>query len=128
MVLMGLGQLRRAEGDLVGSVTLYREALDDLGQLGDRWLVARALAGLAGLAAQAGNHADAARLFGAADALREATATFEIPTIRPVLDRDLADVRAALDEQAFAAAWTEGHAMTLEQATDFALGRPVSGP
>jgi predicted ATPase len=127
MVLMGLGQLRREEGDLVGSVTLYREALDDLGQLGDRWLVARALAGLAGLAAQAGYHADAARLFGAADALREATATFEIPTIRPVLDRDLAQVRAALGEHAYTAAWSEGHAVTLDQATDYALGRLVAG-
>jgi len=123
MVLMGLGQLRRAEGDLARSLALYREALDDLSQLGDRWLVARALAGLAGLAQLEGSHADAARLFGAADALREATATFEIPTIRPDLDRDLAKVRAAMGEGAFGAAWAEGHAMTLEQAVDYALRR-----
>jgi hypothetical protein len=82
--------------------------------LGDRWLIARALAGLARLATQAGDHADAARQFGAADALREATATFEIPTIQPVLDRDLAVARAALDEGAFVPAWAEGHAMSVE--------------
>jgi predicted ATPase/class 3 adenylate cyclase len=125
MVLIGLGQLMRADGDLARAATLYREALDDLSQLGDRWLVARALAGLAGLACLAGSHADAARLLGAVDALREATATSEIPTIRPDLDRDLADVRAALGEQAFAEAWAEGHAMTLEQAVEYALRGPA---
>ena len=39
---------------------------------------------------------------------------------------DLAEVRAALSDGAFAVAWAEGQAMTLEQATAFALNEPAS--
>jgi non-specific serine/threonine protein kinase len=127
MLLMGLGQLMRLEGDLAQSAARHHEALEALSELGDRWLIPRALAGMAGLAHLAGKHADAARLLGAAAALHDATGTSEIPTIRPVLDRDVADVRAALGEPAFAVAWAEGRAMTLEQAVVHALESVPTG-
>lgn len=38
-----------------------------------------------------------------------------------VHDRNVAAVRAQLDEATFAAAWAEGRAMILEQAIDYAL-------
>ena len=37
--------------------------------------------------------------------------------------RDLASARAQLGEAAFKAAWEEGRALSLEQATDYALSR-----
>ncbi len=37
------------------------------------------------------------------------------PLERTEYERDLADIRAQLGETAFAAAWAEGHTMTLEQ-------------
>jgi hypothetical protein len=41
-------------------------------------------------------------------------------------DRPVATIRDGLKEEAFAAAWAEGRAMTLEQAIEYALasGRP----
>ena len=68
------------------------------------------------------------RLFGAAEALREA-----IRAPRPVIDRadferHMAAARGALGEEAFTAAWAQGQALTLEEAVADASGRddPVS--
>jgi hypothetical protein len=43
------------------------------------------------------------------------------PVARHDYDRDVAVARAQLGETAFAAAWAEGRAMTLEQAVAYAL-------
>jgi hypothetical protein len=64
----------------------------------------------------------AARLLGAADALREA---IRLPALSSFehrhIDREIAAVLAVLDEGAFAAVWAEGRAMTIEQAIQYAL-------
>jgi hypothetical protein len=65
-----------------------------------------------------------ARLLGAAEALRESVhAPVPLPE-RSRHDRCVAAAHAALDEEAFARAWTEGRAMTLEQAVACALEAP----
>ena len=61
---------------------------------------------------------------GAAEAEREATGRREVQVIRAINERDTAETRAALGEAAFAAAWAEGRAMTLEQAVAYALDEP----
>jgi hypothetical protein len=43
------------------------------------------------------------------------------PAERPGHERCVADVRAALGEEAFAAAWAAGRALSLEDAVTFAL-------
>jgi hypothetical protein len=70
----------------------------------------------------------AARLFGAAEALREAIGTPLPPADRAEHDRSVAAVRTALGEEAFAAAWAEGRALTLEHAVAFALADDVQSP
>jgi hypothetical protein len=70
--------------------------------------------GLPGIAA-------AAKLFGAAEAVRDALGTPLPPVDQADHDRCLAAVRAALGEDAFAAARAAGHAMDLEQAVAHAL-------
>ena len=49
--------------------------------------------------------------------------SFLLPDERACYERSVAAARAQLDEAAFAAAWAEGRAMTLEQAILFALDR-----
>ena len=51
------------------------------------------------------------------------------PLDRDSEEHEFADVRAALGEEQFAAAWEEGRAMSLEVATDYGLarGRPATG-
>jgi hypothetical protein len=65
--------------------------------------------------------ARAARLYGAAEALREA-----IPAPLPPADpadheRQAAATRDTLGKKAFAAAWAAGRQMTMEQAVAYAL-------
>jgi non-specific serine/threonine protein kinase len=76
--------------------------------------VAECFEGLAGIAAAQGQAAQAAQLFGAADALREVIGTPLSPVGRAECEPGLAAARAALGERTFAAAWAEGRAMPLE--------------
>ncbi len=65
--------------------------------------------------------ARAARLFGAAAALREAVGLPREPIDQRPYERHVAEVRTALSEAQFTAAWAEGRTMTLEDAVAEAL-------
>jgi DNA-binding NarL/FixJ family response regulator len=66
------------------------------------------------LAAARGQAQRAARLFGAAVALREHLGATVVSWEHPARERDLAAVRAALDPAACEAAWAAGAALPLE--------------
>jgi hypothetical protein len=63
----------------------------------------------------------AARLWGAADALREITGYTMLVREAGVYEPYMSAVRSELGESAFRAAWEEGRAMTEEQAIALAL-------
>jgi DNA-binding NarL/FixJ family response regulator len=89
------------------------------------------LEGLASAVAAQGNHAWAAHLWGAAEALREAIGT-PLPPVEHVLyQRAVAAARTQLGEHAFATAWAEGRTMPPEQALvapgQVALSTPTQG-
>jgi DNA-binding NarL/FixJ family response regulator len=69
-----------------------------------------------------GDHRRAALLFGAAEALREAVGAFVLPLYRAEYDRGVAATRTGLDEATFSAVWSEGRAMSPEEAVEHALG------
>ena len=121
MALMGAATIVRGQGDLSRSTALYREALVVLRELEDRWLTPRAIDGLAGCAVLDADHLRAARLFGAAAALREASGTREMSLWRVAVERDVADLQAAMGDLAFTTAWAEGRAMGLEEVIAYAL-------
>jgi hypothetical protein len=76
---------------------------------------------LAGVLAASGTEGTAARLRGAASAVREAQG-WPLPSVaRADYDRDVAAVRAQFGEMAFAAAWAEGRALSQEEAVALAL-------
>ena len=58
---------------------------------------------------------------GAASALRESIGSPWSPAEQEEIDQQVAAVREALGEAAFAAAWDAGRAMTWEQAVEYAL-------
>jgi len=89
-------------------------------ELGDKADIARCLAGLGGVIQQ-GLPERGARLFGAADVLFDASSLVVDPLNRADHDRNLAAARAQLGDDAFAAAWEAGRALTLEQALAEAL-------
>jgi tetratricopeptide (TPR) repeat protein len=95
-------------------------------ELGDRQGMAMCLAGLAMAAAVDEDPWRAARLWGAAEALRQSIGARGAPASRVMRERLTAIAREQLGEEAFAAAWDAGAKMTMDQAIEFAL-EPSTG-
>ncbi|MGH3087503.1 MAG: helix-turn-helix transcriptional regulator [Rubrobacteraceae bacterium] len=110
------GDLALAQGDLEAARASYEEARLIFDDLDDGWWLAWSLEGLAGVAAARGRPSRAARLFGAAETLREEISGPRPAAHRADYERRLADARSRLDEETFEAAWAEGKTMTPEQA------------
>jgi ATP/maltotriose-dependent transcriptional regulator MalT len=102
-------------GDVATARTLYRESLVALIDLDDKEPIPACLEGLGAVLARQGAVREAARLWGRAEALRKAIGACIPPVYRSTHDCSVATVRAQLGEKAFAAAWAEGWAMTMEQ-------------
>jgi tetratricopeptide (TPR) repeat protein len=122
--LARLGGVAAAQSEAERAASLYRKSLSLYQQVGDKPGVAECLKELAKIMKMLEQPVRAVRLFGAAEALREAIKGFLLPDERASYERSIAEVCAQLGEVAFAAAWAEGRAMTLEQAVLFALDRP----
>ena len=76
-----------------------------------------------------GRFLSAARIWGAAERLREEIGSPVLPVDRPGYDRRVIAARAARgDDAAFDRAWREGRALTLEQAIDLALAEKIERP
>jgi non-specific serine/threonine protein kinase len=131
--LIGLAFVSLDANDPTRSLDRFREALDLAWAYGDRRALVSVLAGTAAVAAAAGQPERAARLFGAVESLREAVgmpAAAVFAPFRVAAERGTATARAALQGTAFAAAWTAGRALPLEQAVTEAaeIAAPPSGP
>ena len=114
--------ITQLRGDDARTADLLRESVGLLAALRDTWSLLYGVLGLAGVAGRQGSPERAARLFGAAEALREKTgAVPAFPATQALYERDLASVRARLDSETFAAASAEGRAMTLEESVAEAL-------
>jgi hypothetical protein len=119
LLLTDMGGVALARDDAGHAERLYAEALALSWKIGDKRRAAFCLEGLATAAGprQAGR---AARLFGAAAALRDAIGSPLPPSERADYERGLATARAA-DPQTFAAEWDAGRAMEAEQAVEYGL-------
>jgi tetratricopeptide (TPR) repeat protein len=115
-----LGAVALSQGECEQARALYREALLQCQESADKPAITGCLSGLAAVAARA-QAERAARLFGAAEALREAVGFRFTPLDPGGYDRHVATLRAQLDEETYAAAWAEGRAMPLEEAIRHAL-------
>jgi hypothetical protein len=120
-----LAHVARRRGDLAGVEVLGREELLIWRRLGTPFHIAGGLEGLARTAAAAAEGARAqraARLLGAAAALRERVDVLPSPRDRVNTERAAAEARAALGEEQWAAAFAAGRAMALEESIAQALG------
>lgn len=115
-ILLAVGGAAFGQGDYPAACARFEESLTIFLKLDDGWHIAWALEELASTAAAQRQPMWAARLFGAAEALREAGG-LPLPSGRRAnYERNVAAAREGLDETAFAAAWAEGRARTPEQA------------
>jgi predicted ATPase/class 3 adenylate cyclase/DNA-binding CsgD family transcriptional regulator len=113
-----------------------RDAHDALGcaaEVGAYVFVPDILECLAVLAGQDGSHREAARLLGAATAIRQRMGAVRFKVWDAGYEASVAALRDALDEKDFDAAWTEGAALSTEEAIAYARRgrgqrkRPTSG-
>jgi DNA-binding CsgD family transcriptional regulator len=113
------------QGNYAAAVTLYKENLALCREMGDE-NITPALEGLADVALRQGRQAWAARLWGAAETLREEIRMPLPPVERAYFERAVDAARDHLGEQAFTALWVEGRTMSLEHVLDDQ--EPVSSP
>jgi predicted ATPase/DNA-binding SARP family transcriptional activator/DNA-binding CsgD family transcriptional regulator len=113
----------RAGGDHERAAELYIEGLGLAVEMGDKANAAYCLEGVAGLILKRGEPERAARLFGASEALLEAVGAprYAQAQARDFYERAVEELRCHLDEEAFETAWSEGRAMSPEQAIEYAL-------
>jgi predicted ATPase len=117
---LGWGQLEQAEGDVARAEAHYRASLAGFEHLGHSGAV-ECLERLAELALRRHQPARAARLLGAAAALRAALDEPVPPAARPAIERTSKASRVMLGEAAFAAAWAAGQVMPRARAVAEAL-------
>ena len=119
--MLGLGLCAVARGDAAGARRTLRECLEEMREINDAMWLALALEGLAGVAALEGRARRALVLAGAAEASREAIGHALWPVFERQVGGWLAPARAALAPGLAEAAWSEGLAMSFDQAVDYAL-------
>ena len=108
--------MTQAQGDVPRALALYRESMHYWRQIGDDGSVAVCLEGIASALCAAGAAAQAARLLGAAQALREAIdAPVPCNALAPYGGL-VRSVRDCLGETAFNEAWLAGHRLSGDDA------------
>jgi serine/threonine-protein kinase PknK len=117
-------RLARARGDGALAIALVAQNLQRYRVLGNRRDVPACLDLVAEVVVGA-EPLRAARLFGAAEAIRESMAVILPPADVRAHDAGLTEARAALDPEAFGQAWADGRASPSDDAINLALAQPA---
>jgi predicted ATPase/DNA-binding CsgD family transcriptional regulator len=122
----GLSHIAQHKGNHAHALDFVLRGLHLARERRDANEMAEGVAVLAGAFSLLGQAQGAANLLGASEAAYERIGAFHHPSRRPEIDRIIAEVSAQLEPAAFASAWAEGRAMTLEQAVADALDETTS--
>ena len=109
-----LARVEAAQGNHAAALAHYEEAVTLAWKTGSKLNIALCLEGIASEWTGQGEPEQAARLWGAVEALRENMGAPIWPSERAGYERSLAAARAQIGEQAFAARWAEGRNISLE--------------
>jgi predicted ATPase/class 3 adenylate cyclase len=118
--LRHLARLCLRRGETTRASALIGRGVPPLMELRDRRCTPPTLEALAYALAQR-QPGDATRLFAAAQAIRDQSGMRLMRTEEQAQERERATLEMGLGQAAFATAWSEGRAMTLEQALTYAL-------
>ncbi len=119
--LGGLADVARLRREYDRAIEMLKESLRLLRELGNKSQPPFMLEGLGLAAAALGDANRAARLWGAAASWREAINEPLPLTFQTDYAASITQARAQLGEEVYASAWSEGHAMSPEQAIALAL-------
>jgi predicted ATPase/class 3 adenylate cyclase len=124
MVRSEMAHMERLEGRHEKAEAMYRETILEWKRLGHRAAIANQLECFAFIAKAHERPERAAKLFGAAEALREKINIHMTDMERIEYEREVDDLKANTDGKVFTSVWAEGRSMTMEQAIQFALMEP----
>jgi predicted ATPase/class 3 adenylate cyclase len=124
-VLHNLGYVALGQGDAARAAEYFREALSLFQNLGDQRGVAECIAGFASALGALGEPRQAARLYGGAQVIFERTGTQIFFSNVAEHGRNVAAVRDALGEAAFAAAFHQGRNVALDDLIAEVLDTPI---
>jgi len=116
-----LAHILRREGNYIEAIPAYQETIKEWQRMGHRSAVAHQLECLAFIAKAMEQPDQAARLLGAAEALRQKIEIDMTPSEREEYEKEVADLKANMDGKEFASLWAEGRSLSMEQAIQFAL-------
>jgi non-specific serine/threonine protein kinase len=119
---LSLAAVAVQQGDPGRARILFDQALRASLELESRIQLAIGLEGLASLSLLEQDAAQAVRMLGAADALREAVRSPLPPSMKPEVERTVARAREVLGQEAYAVEWERGRRLTPEQAIGEVLG------
>jgi non-specific serine/threonine protein kinase len=119
--LGGLADLTRLRGDYKRATGMFKKSLSLYQRSGNKVGPPFSLEALGLVAAALGDAKRAARLWGAASAWREAINEPLPPTYQRDYAPSITQARTQLGEEVYASVWSEGHAMSPEQAVALAL-------
>lgn len=128
--LAALGMAALKAGDPARASGYFEEVLRMLRRMGDKMGIAYCLLGLGGVAGEQARPDRAARLWGAAESLREAIGMGLSPFDRSQTryEERLSAAYSLMDEESWEAAWSEGRAMSPEEAIEYALSEEEAVP
>ena len=121
IALNGLGKVARSQGEYEKAHSLHKEALTILRGTGNRWSTSYVLEAFATLAVLRGDMQHATKLYAADESFYSHFRFLMSPLERDTHEQNLETLRNAIDRDIFDAWWSEGQAMTREQAIEFAL-------
>lgn len=135
-----LGYFALLDGDPDRAIEMFRRGIETYQETGGRWMISVCCYGLAGASLARGARAShrqtgaaaqapaapehllhAARLYAAADMLREDGGNAPPPDLRGAYDRDIATLRTSLGEAVFEQAYADGRTLSFEQVVEYAL-------
>jgi predicted ATPase/Tfp pilus assembly protein PilF len=108
-------------GDHEAAYTHIKESLRLLQKIEDKHEIASCLIRFAGVCCNRGDFSRAARLFGAAEALRKTLDVPILPGDHDQYERDVARTRTNLSRAEFARLWASGQMLSLPQIIQYAL-------
>jgi tetratricopeptide (TPR) repeat protein len=122
-----LAHLARQFGHYQEALERYRETIVGFHEVGQLGAVAHQLECFGFLAREDDQNERALKLFAAAEALRERVGSPMTSEEQTYFDEQIKTLRLKLEAHSFDRIWTNGRALTMEQALEFALGENTDG-
>ena len=123
IALNGLGKVAQGHGEYDKAYSLHKEALTILRDTGNRWSIAYVLEAFTNLAVLQQSKEYAIKLYGASESFYTQFRFLMSPLERDRHEQNLKAARNAVDKKTFATWWSEGCAMTMQQAVEYALSQ-----